>query len=38
PGSGLGLSICKYIVNQHGGEIYCKSRYNQGCEIGFTLQ
>ncbi|BCN31778.1 sensor histidine kinase [Anaeromicropila herbilytica] len=38
PGSGLGLSICKYIVNEHGGEIYCKSRYNQGCEIGFTLQ
>ena len=38
PGSGLGLSICKYIVNEHGGEIYCKSRHNQGCEIGFTLQ
>lgn len=37
PGSGLGLSICKYIVNEHGGEIYCKSRHNQGCEIGFTL-
>ena len=37
PGSGLGLSICKYIVNEHGGEIYCKSRHNKGCEIGFTL-
>lgn len=38
PGSGLGLSICKYIVNEHGGEIYCRSRHNKGCEIGFTLQ
>lgn len=38
PGSGLGLSICKYIVNEHGGEIYCKSRNNRGCEIGFTLK
>ena len=38
PGSGLGLSICKYIVEQHGGEIYCRSRKNEGCEIGFTIQ
>lgn len=38
PGSGLGLSICKYIVNEHGGEIYCKSRHGQGCEIGFTIK
>lgn len=37
PGSGLGLSICKYIVSEHGGEIYCRSRHNKGCEIGFTL-
>ena len=38
PGSGLGLSICKYIVGEHGGEIYCKSGNKNGCEIGFTLQ
>ncbi|MDF2984811.1 MAG: sensory transduction histidine kinase [Eubacterium sp.] len=38
PGSGLGLSICKYIIDVHEGEIYCKSRHNQGCEIGFTLK
>lgn len=38
PGSGLGLSICRYIVNQHGGEIYCKSLPNKGCEIGFTIR
>lgn len=37
PGSGLGLSICKYIINAHDGEIYCKSQPNRGCEIGFTL-
>lgn len=37
PGSGLGLSICKYIVNEHGGEIYCKSNKKNGCEIGFTI-
>ena len=37
PGSGLGLSICKYIISEHGGEIYCKSGNNIGCEIGFTL-
>lgn len=37
PGSGLGLSICKYVINEHGGEIYCKSGHNQGCEIWFTL-
>ncbi len=37
PGSGLGLSICKYIINEHGGEIYCKSSNRNGCEIGFTI-
>lgn len=36
-GSGLGLSICKYIVEQHGGTVYCKSQKSGGCEIGFTI-
>ena len=38
PGSGLGLSICKFIIEEHGGEIYCKSSLNGGCEIGFTVK
>ncbi len=37
PGSGLGLSICKYIINEHGGDIYCKGGVREGCEIGFTV-
>ncbi len=37
PGSGLGLSICKYIVNQHGGEIFCTSTKSKGSEFWFTL-
>lgn len=37
PGSGLGLSICKYIINQHDGEIYCRSRKSNGSEFWFTL-
>lgn len=36
-GSGLGLSICKYIINQHGGEIYCRSRKSSGSDFWFTL-
>jgi len=30
PGSGLGLSTCKYIIEKHGGNIYCKTKKDNG--------
>ena len=38
PGSGLGLSICKYIVEVHEGQIEVKSKTNQGSEFIFFLK
>lgn len=37
PGSGLGLSTCKYIVEKHGGEIYCKSLNGKGSVFYFSI-
>lgn len=37
-GLGLGLSLCKSIVNAHGGEIYVKDNHPKGSIFGFTLQ
>jgi len=37
PGSGLGLSIAKYIVNQHNGDISINSEGDRGTEVIFTL-
>lgn len=36
-GSGLGLSTCKYIIEKHGGEIYCKSLKDNGSTFYFTI-
>lgn len=36
-GSGLGLSICKHIIEAHGHSIHVRSKENVGTSIGFTL-
>lgn len=36
-GSGLGLSICKHIIEAHGHTIHVRSKENIGTTIGFTL-
>jgi len=36
-GTGLGLTIVRAIVEQHGGQVYCRSQLGQGSTFGFTL-
>lgn len=36
-GSGLGLSICKHIIEAHGQAIHVRSTENIGTSVGFTL-
>ncbi|HUE99963.1 MAG TPA: HAMP domain-containing sensor histidine kinase [Anaerolineales bacterium] len=36
-GMGLGLSIAKYLVEAHGGEIWAESEVGEGTKISFTL-
>jgi signal transduction histidine kinase len=37
PGVGLGLYICKYIVEAHGGRIWAVSELGKGSQVSFAL-
>ncbi|MHB1357288.1 MAG: PAS domain S-box protein [Anaerolineae bacterium] len=37
PGNGIGLSICKKILERHGGRMWIESQVGEGTRIWFTL-
>ncbi len=37
PGTGMGLTVCRRIVDAHGGQMWAQSKQNEGTTFYFTL-